>query len=385
MPNYPVFTSYAQADLKGDASLDRFVKKFRENLRSLLGRPDTDDLVFFDQSEVNAGDDWMMKILDVVRTADVLVCLMSPTYLGREWCGRELEVFVRRKDSLPAGQDARFILPVWWQLPLAPRAIPSRLGRFNYRDPQFPPDYEKLGIQGLARHRKTTQVSQMAYRIAELIGETLAGPHRLPQGPAVAKAEEIVNAFDEQQPFDVRLLALPTGGNSWQPNPAETTVAEAAAQVARRLQVFIRPLATGPGLAARLQQAQTEQQVLLFIVDAALPIDATLHEIDALSLPNLALLLVDAGTPAIGGETWLGQLPGGCFSKAKDSGLMRVAVAGAMTAEMERLVDEARRRLRAPHPAARAEDTGLAASALAQGIAVETQPILAGPNREEEK
>src|SRR3982750_1020730 len=171
MANYPVFTSYAQADGKGDPALERFVENFREQLRALRGLPDAEGLVFFDKHGVSGGDDWMKKILDIVRTADVLVCLMSPTYLGREWWGRELEIFVRRKDALQGAPDAHFIIPIWWQPPQAPRPLPSRLSRFNYRDPQYPPDYEKLGVKGLARRRKIMQLNLMADRLAALIGE----------------------------------------------------------------------------------------------------------------------------------------------------------------------------------------------------------------------
>jgi TIR domain-containing protein len=382
MPTYPVFTSYAQADLKGDANLKKFVDKFCEDLRSVRALPDTKGLVFFDKDEVSGGDDWMKKILHVVSTAEVLVCLMSPTYLGREWCGRELEVFVRRNDGMKEAEKARFIIPIWWQLPLAPRALPLRLGRFNYRDPKYPLDYETLGLKGLVINSKWAQFRKMAYRLAELVGETLEGPYQLPAGQIFATSDEIANAFDEQQPNDVRMLALATGGDAWKPSPTETTVAEAAAQAARRLQVFVRRVETGPGLAVGLKKAQAEEQVVLVVVDAALPVNAALQTVDGLDLPNLALLLVDVGTPAMGGEAWLGQMPGGAFAHAKEAGLMRVAATGAMAAEMESLIDEARRRLRAGQPTARAEDPQLAAQARESGITVETQPQLTGPSGE---
>ena len=43
--------------------------------------------------------------------------------------------------------------------------------------------------------------------------ETLSGAHHLPPGDAIANISEIANAFDEQQAFDIRLLALTTGGD----------------------------------------------------------------------------------------------------------------------------------------------------------------------------
>jgi hypothetical protein len=381
MPKYPVFTSYAQADLLYDPQrhLEAFVEDFREQLRSQLGLHDAEFLVFFDQHDVSGGDDWMKRILEVVRTADVLVCLMSPTYLGREWCGRELEVFIRRNDLMKEEERTRFVVPIWWQPPTGPRKVPSRVGKFNYRDPQYPPDYEKCGVKGLARQRKVIQLRRMAGRIAELVTETLEWPHRLPPGEVFASSEEIANAFDEQQPYDVRLLALTTGGDAWRPSTMDATVAEAAEQVARRLQVFVRPVKTGVGLAAGLQQAQMDEQVVLVVVDAASAVDMALKTVDALALPNLVVLLVDAGSPAMGADAWFARLPSGAFAAARAAGLLRVATAGSLVADMEQLIDEGRRRLRLLRPAARAEDPRLAAEARARGIEVETQPLLSGP------
>jgi hypothetical protein len=54
MPTYPVFTIYAQADR--ERHLERFIREFREELRSRMGRPDSSGMVFFDRDEVQAGD-----------------------------------------------------------------------------------------------------------------------------------------------------------------------------------------------------------------------------------------------------------------------------------------------------------------------------------------
>eukprot|EP01031_Cornospumella_fuschlensis_P003491 gene3491-4343_t len=54
MPTYPVFASYAQADR--EKPLEDFIAEFRASLRSLLGRPDEKDIVFFDRESVKAGE-----------------------------------------------------------------------------------------------------------------------------------------------------------------------------------------------------------------------------------------------------------------------------------------------------------------------------------------
>lgn len=383
MPHYFVFTSYAQLDR--DDYLQRFIGEFRQELRALTGGPDLKVVTFFDRDGVKAGDRWSEEILHAVNDADVLLCLMSPTYFTREWCGRELTAFLQRYGGLaPAAAQQRFIFPVWWQMPAAPRPLPSRLGQYHHRDPQYPPSYELQGVRGLARKRLWGQFQKVVDRLAQLIAQTLAQPHRLPPGAAVADIAEIANAFDEQQPYDVRMLALMPGGDSWQPSTADVTVAEAAAVVAQRVPVFVRRLPLNPAtLTADLHRVQAEEQVLLLVVDATSVADATVTAINGLSLPNLALLLVDAATPPVGGEAWLGTLPVGAFARAREAGLMRVAAAGELTAQMERLVDEARRRLQAAAPATKVRDARLDAKAQAEGISTSAQPNLTGPGGDE--
>lgn len=379
MPAYPVFASYAQADR--ERYLEKFVTEFREELGGLLGKVDRAAVVFFDRDGLKAGDAFSPAILEALRHAQALVCLMSPTYLGREWCGRELEMFVRRIGGLqlPAGVAARFIFPIWWQMPATPRPLPARLSQFQYRDAEFPARYETLGAKGLARKRYWAQFDQLVDRLARLIAETLSGPHQLPPGEAVEDITQIANAFDEQQPLDVRMLALTTGGAAWRPGATDLTVGEAAAQAARNLQIFVRPVELGGGLDAGLKKAQSEQQVVLLVSDAATVADAVLMEINGMDLANLAVLLVDTGAPAVGADAWLARMPTGGLARARFAGTLRVAGSGALAAEMQVTIDEARRRLRSTQPAQRAEDAGLASRAHQQGIEIDVQPHLVGP------
>ncbi|HEY0151400.1 MAG TPA: toll/interleukin-1 receptor domain-containing protein [Longimicrobium sp.] len=379
MPNYHVFTSYAQRDR--DKHLDRFIAEFSEELRSARGAPDATRMAFFDRIGVKAGDRWSQTITDELSAADVLLCLMSPTYFTREWCGRELEVFLQRAVRLPAA-DARFIFPVWWRLPTAPRSLPSRLVAHHHRDADFPPGYESAGIRGLARQGRWTQFTRMVDRLVELISETLDQPHRLPTGEAVTDIAEIVNAFDEQQPYDVCMVALTPGGDAWVPSATDPSVGAAAAETAERLMVFIRRLDTGAGTDDRLQKAQDEEQVLLLVADATAAVDDQTRMINALDLPNLAVLLVDAGDPAVGVDAWVDRMPAGAFAGARAAGLIRAAGSGELKEQMERLVDAARRRLQTLTQAERVEDPDLAKSAAAQGIPIHVQPTLAAPGGE---
>jgi hypothetical protein len=382
MTKYPVFTSYAQLDR--DKYLEKFVDEFRKQLRSVTGRPDAIALAFFDRDGVQAGDRWSEKIVQAIATADVLLCLMSPTYFTREWCGRELELFLGRLREIgPAALSVRFIFPVWWQMPATPRPLPRRLGQHNYHDPTYPPAYERSGIRGLARQGQWRQFRQMIDSLAARVAQTLAQPCRLPDAPAVADISQIVNAFDEQQPFDVCVIALTPGGDAWVPSAGDVSIQESAGETARRLLIFVRKLELGPELAARLERAKAEEQVILVVCDASSQSE-DLETINSLELPSLSVLLVDAALPTVGAERWLARFRPGAFARAKASGLMRLASPGDLQPQMERLVDDARRKLQAVAPSVKAQDQNLTSNALSQGISVDVKPNLTGPAAEEQ-
>jgi hypothetical protein len=219
----------------------------------------------------------------------------------------------------------------------------------------------------------------MVDRLVAIVVTTVNTKPALPPGPAGVDVKQIPNAFDEQHPYDVKLLVLAPGGDSWRPSTEDPTVADAVLAAANKLETFIRPLETGAALAQNLLEAQQEEQVIFAVIDAATPQQAVLEQINSLALPNLAVLLVDAGSPSVGATAWLEQRGPGAFANARAAGLMRVAGPKELKGQIELAVDDARRRLRAGQPAARAKDAQLAQTALSNGINVAFQPTLAGP------
>jgi hypothetical protein len=385
MPEFPVFTSYAQENL--DKFLEKFVLEFRTSLAGFQGLHGGEEaqkkIAFFDR-DVPGGEKWSPAILTVLREARVLLCLMSHTYLRRPWCGRELQVFLDRDVARPPGTQANFVFPIWWQKTRKPRPLPSKLGQFNWRHNKYPKQYDAQGVWGIARHSSPAILRKMADELAELVHETLEGAVQLPAGTAVADVEEIVNAFDEQQDLDVRLLSLTLNGPAWQPGPTDRTVEEAANEATRKLEIFYRPVDQTTGLPAGLQKAQSERQIILLVVDPVFAPLATVATVNSLALPNLAVLLVQDAGPTVAVDSWLASLglPFGSLAAAKSSGLFRAAGPGALTAEMQILLDAADRVLSAVPLPAKAEDPALAARARQQGIDPSIQPHLGGPGAE---
>jgi hypothetical protein len=377
MAKPPVFTSYAQFDR--DRYLDRFVDEFRNELSRLMVRPDMVTMAFLDR-DVPAGTKWSDEIIEALGAAQVLVCLMTPAYFTRPWCGRELEAFHQRLNQLvPQPTDVSFVIPIWWHLPVTPRPLPTRLAKFNYRDPQFPIEYDKEGVRGLAHNGRWAKFRKVADRLAELVAITLQQPLRLPDGRPVADIREIANAFDEQLPFDVRFIVHASGGDTWRPSRADDTIADAVEKTAENLVVFHREVETGVSLREGLEAASRDRQVLLFVADATEPANALLNTVNGLELPGLAVLLVDASSLPKGADAWLGQFAEGSLARARRNGLLRVAGMGEMQAQMERLVDDARRKMRMAAPAAAVSDANLLQTARSQGVDPTTLANLSGP------
>ena len=83
----------------------------------------------------------------------------------------------------------------------------------------------------------------------------------------------------------------------------------------------------------------------------------------------------------MGIDAWIAGLPGGSLARPA-AGRLRVAGAGALAAEMQSLVDDVRRRLRAARSRRARGGPGAWRRARETGIAVGAQPQLTGPGGE---
>lgn len=134
---YKVFTSYAVPDRT--KQMQKFMTRFHEALRTKAGaraEEEIEELVFFDFKSIKAGDEWTPVMAQAVGEAEMLVCLVSPSYLNSTWCGRELEAFHQRVvkwngDAAKKKRGGPFVFPVLWE-PDKRRALPSKLAKFQF-------------------------------------------------------------------------------------------------------------------------------------------------------------------------------------------------------------------------------------------------------------
>jgi hypothetical protein len=94
-----IFLSYARADDETPpAAGDRpgWVKFFHDNLWYELKQRVSKDLRFWrDVNDVEPDGDFAREIEDALRKAIVMVAVLSPNYITRPWCRRELETFTK--------------------------------------------------------------------------------------------------------------------------------------------------------------------------------------------------------------------------------------------------------------------------------------------------
>jgi TIR domain len=92
------FFSYARAD--ATPFLEKFYHDLREAVRSKTGVHDPDAVGFRDAQSIEPGSSWLDAIAKALSSCKVFVYLHSPTYFGRDGCGREFEKWnIRRANQ----------------------------------------------------------------------------------------------------------------------------------------------------------------------------------------------------------------------------------------------------------------------------------------------
>jgi hypothetical protein len=98
-----VFISYTREKDKF-----RAVSEFRDRLEVELHFHDPEAVIFQDRSGIQGGDHFPERLEEECKRADVLLVYLTPSWLTREWCRQEFNVFtenltnqIRLKKILP--------------------------------------------------------------------------------------------------------------------------------------------------------------------------------------------------------------------------------------------------------------------------------------------
>jgi TIR domain len=106
MTDRQIFLSYARVDDEtppGAGDLTGWVKYFHDNLRYELNVRISQDLRFWrDVNDIEPDGVFAREIRAALEQAILMVAVLSPKYIQRPWCRRELDDFV----AFPPGPDA---------------------------------------------------------------------------------------------------------------------------------------------------------------------------------------------------------------------------------------------------------------------------------------
>ncbi|MEU8183048.1 TIR-like protein FxsC [Micromonospora sp. NPDC049047] len=183
--------------------LSRFFEDLTVHVSELVGPVTGVDAGFLD-STIAGGERWSPELLEAAGTCQVFVPLLSSALLSSEWCGREWDLFSRRR-ILPrhgaASAHETAIVPVTWS-PTNGAALPRVLRDIQRFSPTAMPDpdiavhYQRDGVYGLLTMQWESAYRAVVWRLAQRI----VAIHRsyLVEPWVPASVDELCNRFAEE-------------------------------------------------------------------------------------------------------------------------------------------------------------------------------------------
>jgi TIR domain len=249
--SFVFFTSYAR-DNKTHY-LEKFVRELSQQVLDKTNFP-PEQIGFFDGSNIETGQDWVRVLGDALRTCKVIVCLCTPRSLNSQFCGKEMQVFLLRRENWlqqPGNENkkAGIVFPVIWERPAG--ALPKALEKFQFTDNALPRKYVEKGLNALSqvsreRDNFRTVVITLAERIRDAVNESA-----LPEWPQLPPFDEIPSIFHADAStllYQYGVVFLHNQGRTWCPfgDAPVSTLPDAVAAQTNRL---CREIVAGPDLA----------------------------------------------------------------------------------------------------------------------------------------
>jgi hypothetical protein len=204
-PQTPFFISYAHTGAKSDAMAKRLYYALRGHIQTLVHVPVGTALGFFDQDGIDPAVLWDEELAQALGTCQVLVALLCPPYLNREWCGKEWHAFtLREKEPRPGGGGSPNLSPIlpvrWAPIPYSPPTVVTRHQFFTptntTKQPKLVEAYEEDGLYHLLEKDKDAS-DIIIWQLARRIQEIYYSQHLL---PAEFKQADLRNVFEGGMP-----------------------------------------------------------------------------------------------------------------------------------------------------------------------------------------
>lgn len=311
MTVYKFFFSYARSN--SDAYLKQFFDDLSDSIRGQLGLRKDQDVGFFDQ-HLKVGAEWEEELTRELQECPVLVSVYSPAYFGSLYCGKEWEVFRRRRElhadlqrqnGIRAVRHPPVIKPVIW-IPLlgtqkAPKAVDGP--QYFMGDPSE--EHNRLGLLKMRKQHANFMTGYDRF-IDQLKNEIIEAQEiQLPPVPNLKSFTEVDSAFVSPAPAAQSQPAVPAttgsrkgpksvhfvfiagnpdqfpagartkefylqlGGAEWKPYYPEAPrpIKSLAQSAAADLDIFSDELLVGHNLAAEVRQAEQDGSLVILFVD----------------------------------------------------------------------------------------------------------------------
>lgn len=383
---FVLFISYARVNKT--RYLEKFVHELKRQILDKTAYSPT-DIAFFDTSSIVTGQDWARVLGDALRNSKVIVCLCTPHYLNSQFCGKELQVFLLRRQAWlqrpeNAARKAGVIFPVVWERSLA--GLPPALSQFQFADDALPKKYTEKGLNALAqvsreRDNFRTVVIKLAERIRDAVNEA-----ELPEWPPLPPFDQIPSIFhaDALAPsYQYAIASLHSQGSQWRPfgGPPVSDLRDTVAAHTSRL---CREISVNADFSATLSQSSQAREAVVVLTDTDTlddPANACLiAELDAGFTSSCALFVL----PGAGGFDPL------AIQRARAK-LPRIAAAGGpnnwggvrspatLVTELVRAFETLASDLVRADPGKKFEDDSVRTDALASGRELNVAPTVTGP------
>ncbi len=204
--------------------LRRFYDDLLDQVGQNLAPPHNASPGFVDWQNLHLMDSWNDALQTALEQSRVLVCLTSPAYVVKEFCGREVALFDhQRRHLLQPGQKLPdVVLPILW---VKTGSLPDIFSsaQFNHGDLQ---NYEDLGLFNIMNLGKWGLYRRCLNAFVEAIREK--GEAHPPRPPVPgARLATIPSAFGSQRVFRTKFLFFAGRKQDFAGQPRENSYGDA--------------------------------------------------------------------------------------------------------------------------------------------------------------
>lgn len=221
--HYWFFFSHAREDWEQSRFLGRFYEDLEKELagREYLNPKDNLRHGFVDRENLQLMASWNDVLMDALQRSRTMVSVVSPTYVNKQFCGKEFWIFDRRRRQ-QVGTDGRFpdvMLPVIW-IP-SRHQLPTAITAAQFDNKELPEEYKEEGLLHLMKFKRTAKYIACVEAFAKILQRNGAKHSNIPEFPHVTGFEEVPNAFESSAKHKAKFIFVAGKRTEFQGLPIE--------------------------------------------------------------------------------------------------------------------------------------------------------------------